>query len=99
MRRPAIVPSRRHTSSDSQPELVACERNNGQEISDKRGERRISNQNEELNRDGGSADSVSICCSRNRLPPSDMNGPPFSLKFGGTDPVCQDQSIPAGVSL
>ena len=79
MRRPAIVPSHGHTSGDSSLDRTSRARaNNDWKPSDKRGELTISNQNEELVRDGGSADSVSICCSRNRLPPSDMNGPPFS---------------------
>jgi hypothetical protein len=51
-------------------------------------------------REEGSADSVSICCSRNRLlPPSDNMG---LLSFGirgETNPVTRRQSIPAGVSL
>ena len=41
---------------------------------------------EGLIRDGGSADSVSICCSRNRLlPPSDIKWASFVLKLGKTN--------------
>src|SRR5580704_17811650 len=58
----------------------------------------LSNQSGELVRDGGSADSASICCSRNRLPLSDIARASFLMKFGPALPVSKTRVYLPGFS-